>query len=109
MVDNSEDGIVSVGLGKTDNEIHGYLLEREGGRVSGDFVHRWACAVRDDFVLLARRTSLDVFCNPHAHVWPPIVPLGLSDCFIATRVSSYKALMYDSHDLSFKREVRRDC
>src|SRR5712671_6348037 len=109
MINDGEDRVVSIGLGEADNEVHGYLLEREGGRVHGDFVHHWACAVCDDFVLLARRTSLDVFCNPRTHVWPPVVPLGLSDRFIAARVSSYKAFVYDPHDLSFECTVGRDC
>ena len=99
---------MSVGLREADNKIHGYLLKREGSRVRGDFVHRWASAVCDDFVLLTCRAPLDIFCDPRTHVWPPVVPSGLSDGFVTTRMSSYKALVYDSHDLPFKREVRRD-
>src|SRR5712675_1865206 len=106
MVNNGEDRVMSIGLGEADNEVHGYLLEREGGRICGDLIHRWACAVCDDLVLLARRASLDIFCDPHAHVWPPVISSGLSDRFVATRVSCYEAFMYDSHDFLFKGKVR---
>jgi len=43
---------VTVGLGEADDEVHGDLLEREGGWVSGDLVHCRASAVSDDLVLL---------------------------------------------------------
>jgi len=89
MIDDGEDGVVSIRLWESDNEVHGYLLERKGGRICGDFVHRGARAVGDDFVLLARRTSLDVFCDPDAHVWPPVLSLRLGDGFVTSGVSSY--------------------
>ena len=57
---------------------------------------------------VTRRTSLDIFCDPRAHVWPPVIPLGLGDCFVAAGVSGYKAFVYDPHDLSFDRKVWRD-
>ena len=98
-----------VGLGKADDEVHGDLLERESSWVSGDFVHRGASAVSDDFVLLARCASLNVLCNPRSHVWPPVVPLGLGDGFVTSRVSSYEPFVYYSHDLPFKRQVRGYC
>jgi len=45
MVDDGEDRVVSIGLRESDDEVHSYLLERKGSRVSGDFVHwgrvRW--------------------------------------------------------------------
>src|SRR5712671_158930 len=97
-----------VGLGKADDEVHGDLLEREGSWVSGDFVHRGVSAVSDDLVLLARCTSLNVLRDPRSHVWPPVVPLGLGNGFVASRVSGYESFVYYSHDLSLKRQVRRD-
>src|SRR5712671_3219539 len=108
MINNGEDRVVSIGLGETDNEVHGYLLEWEGSRVCGDLVHRWACAVCDDLVLLARCTPLDIFCDPRAHVRPPVISSSLSDCFVAAGMPSYEAFMYDPHDLSLHRKVRRD-
>jgi len=108
MINDGEDRIVSIRLREADNEVHGYLLEREGSRVRGDFVHRWACTVCDDLVLLTCRASLDVFCDPRTHVWPPVISSGLSDCFVAAGVSSYKAFMDNSHNLSFNRKVRWD-
>src|SRR5712672_2398819 len=104
MINDGEDGVMSIGLREADNEVHGYLLKRKSSRVHGDLVHCWACAVCDDFVLLAYRTSLDVFCDPRTHVWPPVVSLCLSDGFVTAGVSSYEALMYDPHDFLFKRE-----
>src|SRR5882757_9481295 len=101
MVDDSKNRVMLIGLGEADNKIHSYLLEWKGSGVRGDFVHRWAGAVCDNFVLLTCRAPLDVFCDPRTHVRPPVVPLGLSDSFVATRVSSYEAFMYNSHDLSF--------
>ena len=99
---------MSIGLREADDKIHGYLLERKGSGVRGDFIHRWARAVCDDLVLLTSCAPLDVFCDPRVHVWPPVVPSGLGDGFVATGMSSYKALVYDSHDFLFKREVRGD-
>src|SRR5712671_7251513 len=106
MIDNSEDGVVSVRFREADYKIHSYLLERKGSWICGDLVHWWARTVGDDLVLLTRRTPLDVFCDPGAHVWPPVVPLGLGDGFVTSRVSSYKALVYYSHDLPFDCKVR---
>ena len=105
MVHDGEDRIMSVGLGETYDEVHGYLLERECGRICWDFVHRRASVVCDDFVLLTCRAPLDVFCDPRAHVWPPIVSFGLGNCFVTTGVPGYKAFVHDSHDFLFKREV----
>jgi len=89
MVNDGEDGVMSIGLGEADNEIHCYLLEWKGGRIRGDFVHCWASAMCDDFVLLTRCASLDVLCDPCTHIWPPIAALSLSDCFVAAWVSGY--------------------
>src|SRR5712672_3124329 len=97
-----------VGLGKADDEIHGDLLERKGGWISGDFVQRGASAVINDFILLARCTSLNVLRDPCSHVWPPVVPLGLSNSFVASRMPSYEPFMHYPHDLPLKRQVRRD-
>src|SRR5712671_5111069 len=97
-----------VGLGEANDEVHGDLLERKGSWVSGDLVHRRASAMSDDLVLLACRTSLNVLCDPCSHVWPPIIPLGLGNGFVAPRVSGYEPFMHYSHDLSFKRQVRGD-
>jgi len=108
MINDSEDGVMSIRLREANNEVHGYLLEWKGGRVRGDFVHCWASAMCDDLILLARRASLDIFCDPRAHVWPPIIPLGLSDRFVAAGMSGYEAFMYNSHDLSLDRKVWGD-
>src|SRR5712671_5037609 len=89
MVDDGEDRVVSIGLGEPNDKVHGYLLKRKGSRISGDFVHRGARAMGDDLVLLTRRTSLDVFCDPGAHVRPPVVSLRLGDGFVASGVPSY--------------------
>src|SRR5712671_2018098 len=97
-----------VGLGKADDEVHGDLLEREGSRVSGNLVHCGASAVSDDLVLLARCTSLNILRDPCSHVWPPVVPLGLGDGFVTSRVSSYESFVYYPHDLSLERQIRRD-
>src|SRR5712672_2632151 len=94
-----------VGLGKANDEIHGDLLERKGGWVSGDFVHRGASAVSDDLVLLTRCTSLNIVRNPRSHVWPPIIPLGLSYGLVASWVSGYESFVHYSHDFSLKRQV----
>src|SRR5712672_1955181 len=109
VVNDRQNGIVSVGLGETDDEVHSNLLKWKGSWVSGDLVHRGASAMGDDFVLLARGASLDVLRDPRSHVWPPIVPLSLSDGFVASGVSSYETLVYHSHDFSFERQVRGDC
>src|SRR5712672_1066439 len=103
MVDDGEDRIVSIRFWESDNEVHSYLLERKGSRVCGDLVHRGTRAVSDDFVLLARRTPLDVLCDPGAHVWPPVHPLRLGDGFITSGVSGYETFVYHSHDFSFER------
>jgi len=108
MINDGEDGTVSIGLGEADNKVHGYLLEREGGWVRRDFVHCWTSAMCDDLVLLACRTPLNVFCDPRAHVWPPVIPLGLSDGFVASRVSGYKTFVHHPHNLSFDRKVWGD-
>jgi len=108
MVDDGKDGIVTIGLGEADDEVHGYLLEWKGGLVCRDFVHCWASAMCNDLVLLARRTPLDVFCDPRAHVWPPVVALGLRDGFIASGVSGYKTFVHHPHNLSFDRKVWGD-
>src|SRR5882672_10772937 len=108
MVDDGEDRVVSIRLRESDNEVHGYLLERKGGWVRGDFVHRRARAVGDDFVLLALRASLDVVRDPDAHVWPPVVSLRLGDGFVTSGVSSYQAFVDYSHDFPFDRQVRGD-
>ena len=108
MIDDGKDGVVSIRFGEADNEVHGYLLERKGGWVCRDFVHCRASVVCDNLVLLARRTPLNVFCDPRAHVWPPIVPLGLSDGFVASRVPSYKTFVHHPHNLSFDREIWGD-
>jgi len=108
MINDGEDRVVSIGLGEANDEVHGYLLEREGGRVRWDLVHRWACTVCDDFVLLAHRAPLDVFCDPCLHVRPPVISLSLSDGFVAAGVSGYKPFVYDPHDLLFNRKVRGD-
>jgi len=60
MVDDGENGIMVVGLGQTDDEIHGYLLEGQHGQVGRDLIHRWASAMGDDFILLAHCASLDI-------------------------------------------------
>src|SRR5882757_5524010 len=109
MIDDSQDGVVTVGLGEANDKVHGDLLEREGSWISGDLVHRGASAVGDDFVLLARSASLNVLCDPSSHVWPPVVPLGLGDGFVTSRVSGYESFVHYPHDLPFKRQVRRDC
>ena len=89
MVDDGEDRVVLIRLWESDNEVHSYLLERKGSRICGDFVHRGARAVGNDLVLLARRTSLDVLCDPGAHVWPPVCSLRLGDGFVTSGMSSY--------------------
>ena len=89
MVDDGEDRVVLIRLWESDDEVHSYLLEWKGSRICGDFVHRGARAVGDDLVLLARRTSLNVLCDPGAHVWPPVFSLRLGDGFVMSRVSSY--------------------
>jgi len=61
MIDNGEDRVVVVGLGQTNDKVHGYLLEGQCRWIGRDFIHRWASAVSDNFVLLARCTSLNVF------------------------------------------------
>ena len=106
MIDNSEDRVVSIGLGETDYKVHSYLLEWEGGWICGDFVHRWASAVGDDLILLTRHAALYVFCDPSAHVGPPVISLGLSDGLVASGVSGYETLVYHSHDFPFDRKVR---
>src|SRR5712671_5885195 len=105
MIDDGKDGVVSVGLGETDNEVHGYLLKREGRGVCRNLVHRWASAMGDDFVLLTSCASLDVLGDPRAHVWPPVTPLSLGDGFVMTWVSSDEAFVHYSHDLTFDRKV----
>jgi len=61
MIDDGEDRVVVIGLGQSDDEIHSYLLEGQHRWVGWDFIHRWASAMCGDFILLACRTSLDVF------------------------------------------------
>src|SRR5712671_6655779 len=97
-----------VGLGKADDEVHGDLLEREGSRVSGNLVHCGASAVSDNIVLLARCASLNILCDTCSHVWPPVVPLGLGNGFVTSRVSSYESFVYYSHDFPLKRQIWRD-
>src|SRR5712671_229426 len=109
MVDDCQDGIVSVGLREADDEVHGNLLKWKGSRVGGDLVHRGTSAVGDDFILLARSASLDVLRDPRSHVWPPIIPLSLSDGLVASGVPGYETLVYHSHDFSFERQVRGNC
>jgi len=106
MIDDSKDRVMSIRFGKTNYKIHGYLLEWKGGWVCGDLVHWWASTVGDDFVLLARCTTLNIFCNPGMHVRPPVVPLGLGDGFVASGMTGYEAFVHYSHDLPFDRKVR---
>src|SRR5882757_3831309 len=108
MINDGEDRVVPIGLGEADNEVHGYLLKWEGGGVRGDLVHCWTSAMCDDFVLLARRASLNIFCDPRMHVWPPIIPLGLGNCLVTARVPGYEAFVHDPHDFSLNHKVRRD-
>src|SRR5712675_2573173 len=104
MINDGENGVVSIGFGKADNEVHSYLLERKGGRICWDFIHCWTSVVCDDLVLLARRAALDIFCNPCAHVWPPVISLGLGDRLVAARMPSYETFVHDSHDFPLDRE-----
>src|SRR5712671_1093677 len=87
MVDDGEDRVVSIRLWESDDKVHGYLLERKSSWICGDLVHWGARAVGDDLVLLTRRTPLNVFCDPGAHVWPPVIPLSLGDGFVTSGVS----------------------
>ena len=109
MINDRQDRIVSVGLGKADDKVHSNLLKWKGSWVSGDLVHWGVSAMGDDFVLLACRTSLNVLGDPSAHVRPPIFPLRLGDGFVTSRMSSYEALVYHSHDFSFERQVWGNC
>jgi len=59
----------------------------------------------NDLVLLADRTSLNVFWDPGSHVWPPITALGLSDGFVSAGVSSNQPFMYNLHDFSLDGEI----
>src|SRR5712672_1491851 len=103
VINDCQDGVVSIGLRKADDEVHSDLLEWKGSWIGGDFIHRRASAMGDNLVLLTRSTSLDVLCDPCSHVWPPIIPLGLSDGLVASGVSGYETLVYHSHDFSFER------
>ena len=55
----------------------------------------------DDLILLAGGTALDIVCNPEIHSGPAEVVLGLSDCFITSRMSGSGVVMDFLHALPF--------
>ena len=55
----------------------------------------------DDLVLLAGSAALDVVRDPNIHSGPAEVVLGLSDCFIVSRMSGSRVVMDFFHALPF--------
>src|SRR5712671_6448766 len=54
VINDRQNRIVSIGLGKADDKVHRDLLEGKSSWVRGDFVHWGTSAMGDDLVLLAR-------------------------------------------------------
>ena len=55
----------------------------------------------DDLILLAGGAAFNVVCNPNIHSGPAEVVLGLSDCFVTSRMSSSGVVMDLLHALPF--------
>ena len=108
MIYYREDGIVFPNLGKTCDQVHGYLFEGFGLRRYRDLVEWGLGLMRVNLRFLADSTSSDIVCDPSVHPWPIVAFLGGRYGFVTTRVSSCGVIVDEAHEVMFQSVIRGD-
>ena len=99
MVDDSEDGVVSLAFGELGNQVHCHFFERKlfgGGR---EWEQRNFLLVGEVFVLLADGASFYKVSYPPVHSRPPEVTRDFLNCLISAWVSSHWGVMVVSNHI----------
>src|SRR6266850_1848351 len=108
MVDDGEDGVLSISWWKSCDKIHSNMLKRSctcfcAYAIKGSFL-----LMCEDLVLLADCTSFDIFCDPLSGSRPMILFCNSSGSLVSSRVSCCGNVMPDIHDFSADVVIRWD-
>src|ERR1700730_11777343 len=108
VIYDREDCVVSVALGDSCYQIHGYLLEWASVVGDADSVEGYFWAMCIYLVLLAGSAPFNVSRNPGVHTWPYVSGPDTSDCFVTSRVTRSWVIVGPSHEVPFCQVIVGD-
>jgi hypothetical protein len=94
VIYDGQDGVLAIVSRKPSDQVHGYLLERQGVFSRRDSVEWGFLLVCENLVLLTCRASFHIFCYPRVHPWPLYMLSSFVEGFIPAWVSCGGVVMY---------------